>query len=383
MDNIINHANHPTVSTYNTKVAAGTVNPFDIRTYKQIININSRFRNNYTTTPASDFYFTMATPIKKAISMKLQCINLPNIIYTVNKNTGSDNFTISQSGSQKIITIESGAYTPSQIVKQTNTKLVAAGFPNISLNYNLINGKMNFSSTTQPFDISFDYIDPSGCSLGHNIYRQVGSNLYKDQLTLGWLLGFRQNYQFRTPINAIAQSLTNRLHNLSANPVSRKELRTLHSIHSRRPRLTQVKTDGFQYLEDNYNCCDVSGLMMYPNPLDISYTYINDTEYTAEAIYDSHGNRHFLLSINDFQNNHTTAVVSPLQQETLGDGCIIAKISSACCGGCSTEHIDRIYFGPTEISRIHIKLLDEFGRILDLNNGDYSLTLEFEILYDL
>ena len=43
----------------------------------------------------------------------------------------------------------------------------------------------------------------------------------------------------------------------------------------------------------------------------------------------------------------------------------------------------RIYFGPTSINRLHIKLLDEFGRIVDLNNGDFSFSLELEILYDL
>lgn len=379
MDSIIYHTNHPTTNTFNSKVAAGTVNPFDIRTYKQFININSRFRNNYTTTSASDYYFTLSTSIKKAVSMRLSCINLPNIIYTVNENTGSNNFTVHQDPSTNIISIPSGSYTGLQISKYITTTLLNKGY-DISLNYSPINGKMRFSSNNK-FDISFDYIDPSYCS-GTEIFRQVGSNLYKDQLTLGWLLGFRQNYQYRTPINTITQNIVNNLQINSTNYVSRKEIRNLHNIRDRRPRLTPVKNNGVQYLEPTYNCCDASGLMMYPSPLDISYTYTNATAYESEAIYDAHGIRYFLLSVNDFQNNHTTTVVSPLQEETLGDGCILAKVSSNCHGGCN-EHIDRIYFGPTEISRLHIKLLDEFGRVLDLNNGDYSLTLEFDILYDL
>ena len=90
-----------------------------------------------------------------------------------------------------------------------------------------------------------------------------------------------------------------------------------------------------------------------------------------------------MLSVNDFQNNHTIAVVSPLQQETLGDGSILAKVSSNCCGGCGIETPTRIYFGPTDIAKLHIKLYDEFGRIVDMNNCDYSFTLEVEVLYDL
>ena len=43
----------------------------------------------------------------------------------------------------------------------------------------------------------------------------------------------------------------------------------------------------------------------------------------------------------------------------------------------------RVYFGPTNINKLHIKIYDEYGRILDVNNGDLSLELECEILYDL
>jgi len=32
---------------------------------------------------------------------------------------------------------------------------------------------------------------------------------------------------------------------------------------------------------------------------------------------------------------------------------------------------------------VEIKIYDEFGRIVDINNADYSLTLELEIVYDL
>jgi hypothetical protein len=43
----------------------------------------------------------------------------------------------------------------------------------------------------------------------------------------------------------------------------------------------------------------------------------------------------------------------------------------------------RVYFGPTNINKLDIKIYDEYGRILDVNNGDLSIELECEILYDL
>ena len=42
----------------------------------------------------------------------------------------------------------------------------------------------------------------------------------------------------------------------------------------------------------------------------------------------------------------------------------------------------RKYTGPVNIAKINIKLLDKFGNLINLNNMDYSLTLELELLYE-
>ena len=40
----------------------------------------------------------------------------------------------------------------------------------------------------------------------------------------------------------------------------------------------------------------------------------------------------------------------------------------------------RKYFGPVRISKLRIRLLDDFGRVVDLNGGDLIITLEIETL---
>ena len=42
----------------------------------------------------------------------------------------------------------------------------------------------------------------------------------------------------------------------------------------------------------------------------------------------------------------------------------------------------RRYNGPINLSRLQIKIIDKFGTVIDLNNMDYSLTLELELLYE-
>ena len=43
----------------------------------------------------------------------------------------------------------------------------------------------------------------------------------------------------------------------------------------------------------------------------------------------------------------------------------------------------REYYGPVDIQKLNIQLLDEYGRILDINNMDYSFCLTLETLYDM
>ena len=43
----------------------------------------------------------------------------------------------------------------------------------------------------------------------------------------------------------------------------------------------------------------------------------------------------------------------------------------------------RRYFGPVDLQRLKIQLYDEYGRIISMNNSDFSFVLKLKILYDL
>jgi hypothetical protein len=44
--------------------------------------------------------------------------------------------------------------------------------------------------------------------------------------------------------------------------------------------------------------------------------------------------------------------------------------------------ISRKYFGPVDITRLHIRILDTSGKSLDLNSN-FSFCLIFNVIYDL
>jgi hypothetical protein len=43
----------------------------------------------------------------------------------------------------------------------------------------------------------------------------------------------------------------------------------------------------------------------------------------------------------------------------------------------------REYFGPVNIQHMNIQLLDEYGRVIDLNNMDFSFCLTLTTAYDI
>ena len=53
-----------------------------------------------------------------------------------------------------------------------------------------------------------------------------------------------------------------------------------------------------------------------------------------------------------------------------------------CVSRCRSMNVGVDTYFRVNIKKIHVRLLDRFGDVIDLNNMDYSFSLELEILYD-
>ena len=114
-------------------------------------------------------------------------------------------------------------------------------------------------------------------------------------------------------------------------------------------------------------------------------SYDKHEGYNPEALYDTLGSKYFILSIDDFNKNYSSTISSPFQESVFNDPNAIAKVSNnpdLLNFENMTYESKRTYFGPVNIKKLHIKLLDELGRIVDLNNRDFSFGIEIEQLYD-
>jgi len=301
--NIINHNENKKEEYYPVNYKSGLINPLTIKTYKKVIAIDTRFRDNYESTSSTNFIINLPTNLKKVLSMQVLNYQLPYTIYSISKKSGSNSFYVNNS----LIEIMDGGYDENSLIQEINNKLP----PDISLSYNLINSKFSFTSDSS-FNLNFDYFE------NNEMYYNLANNINKNQLTLGWIMGFRNN-------------------------------------------------------------------SIIKNGKNIPTKYEGLTSYEAENCYDGGvSNKYYLLSINDYQNNHNNAFDSAFKYQSLTDNNILCKMTNSKEDGMKTIlYPKRIYFGPTNINKLHIKIYDEYGRILDVNNGDLSIELECEILYDL
>jgi hypothetical protein len=301
--NIINHNETKKEEYYSVNYKSGLINPLTIKSYKKVIAIDTRFRDNYEGTTSTNFIVNLPTNLKKVLSMQVVNYQLPYTIYSVSKKAGSNSFYVNNN----LIEIMDGGYDESFLIQEINSKLPE----DIILSYNPINSKFSFTSESN-FSLNFDYFE------NNEMYYNLANNISKNQLTLGWIMGFRNNNIIKNGKNILKK-------------------------------------------------------------------YEGANSYEAENCFDGGvSNKYYLLSVNDYQNNHNTAFDSAFKYQSLTDNNILCKMTNSKEDGMKTIlYPKRIYFGPTNINKLHIKVYDEFGRILDVNNADLSIELECEILYDL
>jgi len=117
--------------------------------------------------------------------------------------------------------------------------------------------------------------------------------------------------------------------------------------------------------------------------------YTGNNNYVSEGIADLSGKKYLYLVVDDHNNNVNNQFYSAFNSSILNNN-ILARISfQPTPFGNVTQNTlvvtttPRQYFGPVDILKLNIQLLDEYGRVIDMNNMDYSFCLTFVTVYDI
>ena len=303
------------VESFPTNVSRSLLNNLKRKTITQTIILNSLYREDYLTTPSTDFNIVLPQYFKNVFSLRLSSIQLPNVIYCVSAQKKSNSFFIHEdiTSIEGYVIMPDGNYNVADFTTlletEINTQLGTAARFNVG--YDTASQKVTISNTTNTFSMNFlkdlDYpLDPKeNKDISEKQNQQ--SELYK---RLGWIMGYRK--------------------------MKYKDLDT----------------------------------------------------YVTEGIYNGASTEYFYFVLNDFNNSQSQNILGMFSKSIIGNNILgmipLTSNSYSVCFDNGSDFVEkkREYFGPVNIQRLKIQLLDQYGDLLLLNNMDFSFSLEFEIGYD-
>jgi len=331
------------------KAPSGYLNPINVRSIMQAVSIDTRFRPSYYTTKSTNFSMVLPSMIKNVISMRVAAIEIPITYYAVSRSLGNANLLIMDNANTDgwLVTLPDGNYEQawahendaSHLETIMNNSIATAISVTVNTDGSIVNPNPNPTSLNPLTDICFTIDRTSGRGIfatpanqtslltdGFTIRFNVDNNGTLDvntniQLRLGWQLGFRSAQYICGATGAVG-------------------------------------------------ACVSEGICLISGP---HYAFLSIDDHqknTGPAFMVAYGS-------SVFQDSIITRINLAAEQADVG----VYQISSD--PGLTTQmNRTREYFGPVDIQRLHIALYDEYGRIIDLNNMDWSFTLAFEQLYN-
>ena len=419
-----------TTDTFNLPVKQDSLNPNLKNTISRFINLDSQFRQ-YTSGPNSsstDYTCDLSDTLKNTLKLSLYSYQIPYSWYTIDKAYGNTCMWINDQNSGIIVevSVPPGNYSQLGFKDQLNTSFSNAGFTNVTdfVDYNSnsgiitlylydasYNGSLgNFTITTNTQIIFYDFTGVLQCNL--NCYSK--SNHYFNN-TLGWIMGYRLPYLSVDPSGNSAGAILdlngtkylilviddynqNHVNNSLVSISQFSNTLKIPSYYSpdlpytcitpsqKGNNLSELVTGVVaQSLFDNQTPNSQNGLL-------IAGKYEQD--YTSEQVVLPSAPRTLtnaqLYTINSINNNNNNLTNYLSKAPTSSDilAIIPVKTSTGVPTGSllvefsgSLQDNIRTYFGPVNIERMAVKLLDDKGNVLNLNGNDWCVTLITECLY--
>ena len=424
-------------SSQEIPISQGTLNPSMRNTKIQVVNINSTYRDNIfppstSVSSSTNYTITLSDPLYKVLDMKLLTYTIPYVWYNINTTnnyfyldatttnpgiSGTPLFPTvpsSDSNTAKIV-VPVGHYSTSDLYSAIQQQISNAsdansdGSDSSSSVFSSLRIEPSHTSGASPTGYTGQtrmYIDESESSSATNTSEDTsGNTIYKVRFfedtmnyslskfnnNLGWILGFRGN----------ANQESANYGNMVYEVIDSEGVVSESSVDTEGPRSLTLCVDDFcntqmsnhvvgttsadtmvqmpSYWTDahslNTDCSNdkkVSFIRDVPRRLTNAQIYtmnsIAESDQTNPPSYSS------LSSSRLSTPNYTNALsVIPLELSSLSFGSTLVKEAKT--------SLPRVYFGPVTIDRLRVKLQDEMGNQVDMNNRDWSFTLQVTSLY--
>ena len=352
-----------------TGAPPGIVNPVAMSTIKRALNVDTRFRTNYYTTKSTDFVMTIPVKIENVTSMSVASYELPLTYYGVSQQ-----------------------YENNCILFQwESTASVPPGDPLFDMQYTLLIPDGNYRTSFQSGGGSLIESTINGILAGTDLATQTGMAFTADA-TSG-----RSIFACNSAVDASGNRFPYDPSAPTVNIPYTGAMRIVFNVKSRLD-LTATSATGFSSEQSDtrplpYFLGWQMGFRTAMYDLRGDGSTVGPQAAVSEGICFITGPQYVFLCIDDFNNNVNNYYAATFGSSTIAPN-IIARLSIkqsinavgayGLTGGESLSTsltYSREYFGPVDIQRIRVTLVDDFGRVLDLNNMDWSFALMFECVY--
>jgi hypothetical protein len=311
------------IETFQTNISRSNLNVVKRKTFNQTVMMNTLFREDYTSTMSTDFNIVLPAYFKNVMSLRLSSLQLPNVMYNISEANGNNTLYIEvdDGGPNGVVTMPDGNYDINNFITVLQTQLnTQLSTTNFLVTYDQYTQKITITYTDPPLNPNFTMV----------FYLPTPKyDKYKD------------------------------LHKPD-NDYRKNECVDISQIYK-----------GFGWFM-GYRKAQYSGA----------------SSYTTEAVYSSSPYEYIYFTLNDYNMSQSQNIFGMFSKSILGDNILaIIPVTSNSFNICFDNGVNllekkREYYGPVNIQRLKIQLLNQYGEILNLNHMDFSFSLEFEIGYD-
>ena len=370
------------------------------RTITQDMSVDTRFRPDYYTTLSTNFTMELPEPQKKVLSMRISAMEMPMTYYSISAGLGNNSMLI------------------------ISDDLRASGTEYCDVNGNTVSG---FTPTNNAWLVHIADGNYDTISWMNAASRAKAETAVNEALTLakpGAIDELGKFYKLQSP--TIDDYLNGNFDTADENQEPEKQdIRfAMNKINGKSAFATPQPTEVISgitvaYINEKTNRKKLSRLRFNIDTegnldtetniqMKLGWTLgFRAAEYVmgdvspvttntpissvSEGTGFINGPRYAFLSIEDYLNSARPSFIVAYGTHTKANN-IITRINLAGGGYHNlstrdaglTGHANRTreYFGPVDIQKLTIKLQDEYGRIIDINNMDWSFTVTFKKLYN-
>ena len=320
-----------------TRILNDNINGYDLNRITSTYVFNTSSRNNFLTTSPTNSMYELPVKWNNVISIQLSSCTIPNVMYAFDKIAGTNQIYIEEDGTglSALVTLPDG-------------------------NYLAIN-----DSTLSSFPFTLTKV------INEQVLGITNPALYRFFVNIN--LPDHKTTIYNT-INTFTMKMLNRDNDILCSPYS----------------------NNISFYTDYENNSDKVPLYSYLQTMGYlmgfrSIKYSGSKSYTSESIFINVYSTYLYFAVEDYTNSQTISnTYGILGKSGMLDGNILALIpitsepfTYTFEDSSNFIYSKRRYFGPVDISRISVKLLNQVGNIVNLNGVEFNFSLKVETIYNL